>query len=147
MSRPARLAGTWNVYEGDFDLFRGVGGEGREVFLWCRRTGVGSSSGVSIDSDLLFIGLREDDDDGNRGASGRCVGWTTGVGVVGRFELRRKVACHRLRQVLRCTVRRPGPRPVTAGCVLHRVAARARCLLRLPPVFLDAPRPPDARLQ
>ena len=55
-----------NVYEGDFDLFRGVGGEGREIFLWCRRTGsrdATTSSGVMIDSDLLFVGLLEEDDD------------------------------------------------------------------------------------
>ena len=52
------------VYEGDFDLFRGVGGEGREIFLWCRRTGsrdATTSSGVMIDSDLLFIGLLDED--------------------------------------------------------------------------------------
>ena len=94
VSRPARLAGTWNVYEGDFDLFRGVGGEGREVFLWCRRTGVGSSSGVSIDSDLLFIGLLDEDDDDVEIACASgivCVGWTTEPCVVGRFELRRKM--------------------------------------------------------
>ena len=100
MSRPARLAGTWNVYEGDFDLFRGVGGEGREIFLWCRRTGsrdATTSSGVMIDSDLLFVGLMEEDDDDVEMeiacASGIvCVGWTTEPCVVGRFELRRKVA-------------------------------------------------------
>ena len=97
VSRPARLAGTWNVYEGDFDLFRGVGGEGREIFLWCRRTGSRdetTSSGVMIDSDLLFVGiLAEDDDDVEIAcASGIvCVGWTTEPCVVGRFELRRKM--------------------------------------------------------
>jgi len=96
--RPARLAGTWNVYEGDFDLFRGVGGEGREIFLWCRRTGsrdATTSSGVSIDSDLLFVGLLEEDDDDVETACASgivCVGWTTEPCVVGRFELRRKVA-------------------------------------------------------
>ena len=94
--RPARLAGTWNVYDGDFDLFRGVGGEGREIFLWCRRTGsrdATTSSGVSIDSDLLFVGLLEEDDDVEIAcASGIvCVGWTTEPCVVGRFELRRKM--------------------------------------------------------
>ena len=96
--RPARLAGTWNVYEGDFDLFRGVGGEGREIFLWCRRTGsrdATTSSGVMIDSDLLFVGLLAEDDDDvemeTAFASGIvCVGWTTEPCVVGRFELRRK---------------------------------------------------------
>ena len=96
--RPARLAGTWNVYEGDFDLFRGVGGEGREIFLWCRRTGsrdATTSSGVAIDSDLLFIGLLDEDDDDVEIACASgivCVGWTTEPCVVGRFELRRKVA-------------------------------------------------------
>ena len=96
--RPARLAGTWNVYEGDFDLFRGVGGEGREIFLWCRRTGsrdATTSSGVMIDSDLLFVGLLEEDDDDVETACASgivCVGWTTEPCVVGRFELRRKVA-------------------------------------------------------
>ena len=94
VSRPARLAGTWNVYESDFDLFRGVGGEGREIFLWCRRTGAGSSSGVTIDSDLLFVGLMEEDDDDVEIACASgivCVGWTTEPCVVGRFELRRKM--------------------------------------------------------
>ena len=94
--RPARLAGTWNVYEGDFDLFRGVGGEGREIFLWCRRTGSReetTSSGVTIDSDLLFIGILEEDDDDVEIACASgivCVGWTTEPCIVGRFELRRK---------------------------------------------------------
>ena len=54
-----------------------------------------TSSGVWIDSDLLFVGLlAEDDDDVETAcASGIvCVGWTTEPCVVGRFELRRKVA-------------------------------------------------------
>ena len=52
---------------------------------------------MTIDSDLLFVGLMEEDDDDVEMeiacASGIvCVGWTTEPCVVGRFELRRKVA-------------------------------------------------------
>ena len=51
---------------------------------------------VSIDSDLLFVGLMEEEDDDVEMeiacASGIvCVGWTTEPCVVGRFELRRKM--------------------------------------------------------
>ena len=48
-----------------------------------------------IDSDLLFVGLLEEDDDDVEIACASgivCVGWTTEPCVVGRFELRRKVA-------------------------------------------------------
>ena len=95
--RPARLAGTWNVYEGDFDLFRGVGGEGREMFRWCRRTeGRARPRGWRIrrfDRRILrAVGLMEEDDDVDRRAPpASWAGPRSRGDPLGRFELRRKM--------------------------------------------------------
>lgn len=95
----ARLAGTWNVCEDEdaVDFFSGLPGRGRHVFLWCRRFGTGdaggTSGGVTLESDLLFSGLLEgDDDDAGEATAGggvSAVGWSTEPYFVGTFALAR----------------------------------------------------------
>ena len=96
----ARLAGTWNVCQDDdaMDFFSGLPGKGRQIFLWCRRFGTGDatkvSTGVTIDSDLLFVGNLEGDDArrdpvATSAAGVAAVGWTTEPCFTGVFALKR----------------------------------------------------------
>ena len=92
------LAYLWREWPaaGAQDLGFGAGapGAGSNIFLWCRRTGGDAarvSSGVSIDSDLLFVGVLDGDGAVARAAEGVIsVGWNTEPCFVGAFTLARQ---------------------------------------------------------
>ena len=94
----SRLAGTWDIFDEDdedgINFFAGAPGAGSNIFLWCRRTGGDAarvSSGVSIDSDLLFVGVLDGDGAVARAAEGVIsVGWNTEPCFVGAFTLARQ---------------------------------------------------------
>ena len=92
--RAAKLAGTWDLFDEDdgLDFFAGAPGEGRSVFLWCRRFGNGAtrvSTGVSIDSDLLFVGVVDGDGTAAAAEGVLSVGWNAEPCFVGGFTMTR----------------------------------------------------------
>ena len=87
----ATLAGSWNVFDSDVNLASGIDGTGPRLWLWLRRFGQTSSSGVHLSQDRLYLGRitgAAGDASSIRRVKGQvAVGWSTEPAFIGSFRL------------------------------------------------------------
>ena len=87
----ATLAGSWNVFDSDVNLASGIDGTGPRLWLWLRRCGQTSSSGVHLSQDRLYLGRitgAAGDASKIRRVKGQvAVGWSTEPAFIGSFRL------------------------------------------------------------